>query len=169
MLLPELSHKLRAGDHQSAIDSENRSLEFSLLLTVPAAVALLIASTPIVRVLFERGAFEASDAEATAALLSAYAIGLPAFVLVKVFHPSYFARENTRTPMLFALSGMAANVVSSFLLFLRLGPVGIPPCGISFGLAQRGASFCSGSSTAPRSHSTRPSGAATPPFSSPAS
>jgi putative peptidoglycan lipid II flippase len=126
VLLPELSHKLRAGDHQSAIDSENRSLEFSLLLTVPAAVALLIASVPIVRVLFERGAFEASDAEATAALLSAYAIGLPAFVLVKVFHPSYFARENTRTPMLFALSGMGANVVLSFYLFLRIGPVGIP-------------------------------------------
>jgi putative peptidoglycan lipid II flippase len=126
VLLPELSHKLRAGDHPSEIDSENRSKEFSLLLTVPAAVALLIASTPIVRVLFERGAFEASDAEATAALLSAYAIGLPAFVLVKVFHPSYFARENTRTPMLFALSGMAANVILSFLLSLRLGPVGIP-------------------------------------------
>jgi putative peptidoglycan lipid II flippase len=126
VLLPELSHKLRAGDHSSAIESENRSLEFSLLLTVPAAVALLVASTPIVRVLFERGAFEASDADATALLLSAYAIGLPAFVMVKVFHPSYFARENTRTPMLFALGGMIANVLLSLFLFLRLGPVGIP-------------------------------------------
>jgi putative peptidoglycan lipid II flippase len=77
-------------------------------------------------VLFEHGAFDATDAAATAEMLSAYAIGLPAFVLIKVFHPSYFARENTTTPMLFALAGMAVNIVLSFLLFLRVGPTGIP-------------------------------------------
>jgi putative peptidoglycan lipid II flippase len=126
VLLHELSHKLRAGDHAAAINSENRSLEFSLFLTLPATVALLIASGPIVRVLFEHGAFDATDAAATAEMLSAYAIGLPAYVLIKVFHPSYFARENTTTPMLFAVAGMAVNIVLSFILFLRLGPAGIP-------------------------------------------
>ena len=78
------------------------------------------------RVLFEHGAFDANDAAATAEMLSAYAIGLPAYVLIKVFHPSYFARENTTTPMLFAVAGMAVNIVLSFVLFLRLGPAGIP-------------------------------------------
>ena len=66
VLLPELSRRLRAGDHAAAMDSENRSLETALLLTLPAAVALFVAAHPIVRVLFERGAFTAIDAQATA-------------------------------------------------------------------------------------------------------
>ena len=87
VLLPELSRRLRSGDHQAAMESENRSLETALLLTLPAAVALFVAANPIVRVLFERGAFSAIDAHSTAAMLAALALGLPAFVLIKVFHP----------------------------------------------------------------------------------
>ena len=77
------------------MESENRSLELALLLTLPAAVALFVAADPIVRVLFERGAFTAIDAHATAAMLAALAPGLPAFVLIKVFHP---ASSPARTP-----------------------------------------------------------------------
>ena len=125
VLLPELSRRLRAGDHAAAMDSENRSLETALLLTLPAAVALFVAAHPIVRVLFERGAFTAIDAQATASMLAALAPGLPAFVLIKVFHPGFFAREDTRTPMIYAGIGMAANVMLALLLFVVLGAVGI--------------------------------------------
>ena len=125
VLLPDLSRKLRAGDHQAVLTSENRSLEFALLLTLPAAIALFLAADPIVRVLFEHGAFTAVDARATAGMLSVFALGLPAFVLIKVLHPSYFAREDTKTPMLFAGLTMGANVMLSLTLFAVLGSVGI--------------------------------------------
>src|SRR5690606_29274253 len=105
----DLSRKLRSGDTRAVIDSENRALEFSLLLTVPAAVALFIASWPIMRVLFERGAFTTVDTRATAGMLSALAIGLPAYVLIKALQPSFFAREDTKTPMIYAGIAMAAN------------------------------------------------------------
>jgi putative peptidoglycan lipid II flippase len=125
VLLPELSRRLRADDHQAALESENRSLETALLLTLPAAVALFVAAEPIVRVLFERGAFSAVDSQATASMLAALAPGMPAFVLIKVFHPGFFAREDTRTPMIYAGIGMAANVMLALLLFVVLGAVGI--------------------------------------------
>jgi putative peptidoglycan lipid II flippase len=125
VLLPELSRRRRSGDHAAAIETENRSLETALLLTLPAAVALFVAAHPIVRVLFERGAFTAIDAHSTAAMLAALAPGLPAFVLIKVFHPGFFAREDTKTPMIYAGVGMGANVMLALLLFVVLGAVGI--------------------------------------------
>jgi len=77
------------------------------------------------RVLFERGAFTTVDSRATAGMLSALALGLPAYVLIKVLHPSFFAREDTKTPMIFACISMAANAALSFVLFVVLGAVGI--------------------------------------------
>jgi putative peptidoglycan lipid II flippase len=125
VLLPELSRRVRSGNHAAAIETENRSLETALLLTLPAAVALFVAAHPIVRVLFERGAFTAIDAHSTAAMLAGLAPGLPAFVLIKVFHPGFFAREDTKTPMTYAGIGMGANVMLALLLFVVLGAVGI--------------------------------------------
>src|SRR6185312_5832899 len=125
VLLPDLSHKLRSGDHAAVLESENRALEFALLLTMPAAIALAIASGPIMRVLFERGGFTAADTQATAAMLSALALGLPAYVMIKVLHPSFFAREDTKTPMIFAGIAMASNIVLSFTLLLAIGATGI--------------------------------------------
>src|SRR3990172_3511686 len=89
------------------------------------ADALFLAAEPIMRVLFERGAFTAVDTKATAAMLAALALGLPAYVLIKVLHPSFFAREDTKTPMIFAGISMAANIVLSFTLFMALGATGI--------------------------------------------
>ncbi|MFM1814967.1 MAG: hypothetical protein RLZ98_1662, partial [Pseudomonadota bacterium] len=99
VLLPELSRNLRSGAEDRAMASLNRSTEFALLLTVPASVALAVVPWPIVHVLFERGAFTAADTTATAAALAIFAAGLPSFVLIKVFSPAYFAREDTSTPM----------------------------------------------------------------------
>ena len=65
------------------------------------------------------------DTEATAAMLSALALGLPAYVMIKVLHPSYFAREDTKTPMIYAGIAMVCTAVLSFVLFLAIGPTGI--------------------------------------------
>ncbi|MEO1694149.1 MAG: murein biosynthesis integral membrane protein MurJ [Pseudomonadota bacterium] len=117
VLLPELARQLRSGDRARALDTQNRSLEFALLLTLPSAVGLSFAAYPIISVLFERGAFTAADTPATANALIAFALGLPAFVLIKVFQPAFFAREDTATPMRFAAVNLVVNVVGSLALF----------------------------------------------------
>src|SRR5216683_7010981 len=81
-ILPPLSRQVRAGDEAAAVTTQNRGIELALLLTLPAAVALAVAGEPILRILFQRGAFDATATAATASALAAYAVGLPAFVLV---------------------------------------------------------------------------------------
>jgi putative peptidoglycan lipid II flippase len=127
VLLPDLSRKLRAGDRAAVMDSQNRSLELALLLTVPAAVALSVAAEPIIRVLFERGAFSAHDTPATAAALAAFAVGLPSFVLIKVLQPAFFAREDTATPMRFAVVNLVVNAAGSIVLYFAFKALGLMP------------------------------------------
>jgi len=125
VLLPDLSKRLRAGDGDGAAVSLNRSLEVSLLFTLPAAVALFVAPEPIIQVLFQRGAFGADDTLATAYALAAFAVGLPAFVMIKVFSPGFFAREDTKTPMIYAGISVVVNIIGSVALFFVIGHVGI--------------------------------------------
>jgi putative peptidoglycan lipid II flippase len=127
VLLPDVSRHLRAGDHAAAMDSQNRSLEFAMLLTVPAAVALAVVPGEIVSVLFERGAFRPADTPATAYALAVFALGLPSFVLIKVFSPAYFAREDTATPMRYASLSLAANTAGSVALFFLFRSLGLMP------------------------------------------
>jgi integral membrane protein MviN len=126
VLLPELARALKAGDDVEAANLQNRSVEFTLFLTLPAAAALLVISEPIVRVLYERGAFTATNGTPTvSAILAIFALGLPAFVLIKAFTPGYFAREDTRTPMIFAAISVAVNVSLALALFPTLAGSGI--------------------------------------------
>lgn len=126
VLLPELARALKAGNLGEAASLQNRSVEFTLFLTLPAAAALLVMSEPIVRVLYERGAFEATNSTPTvSAVLAIFGLGLPAFVLIKAFTPGYFAREDTRTPMWFAAASVAVNVSVALTLFPSIGAPGI--------------------------------------------
>jgi putative peptidoglycan lipid II flippase len=125
VLLPDLSRALRAGDAGAASHAQNRGFEFAAALTLPAAVALFVIPGPLIAVLFERGAFTAADTAATAPALAAYALGLPAFVAIKVLQPGYFAREDTRTPMWYGAVSMVVNVVGSVALFFPFGALGI--------------------------------------------
>ena len=123
-LLPLLSRQLHASDGAAAMNSQNRALEFSLLLTLPAAVALIIIAEPVIAVLFGRGAFEGPQISATAAALEAYAYGLPAYVLIKALAPGFFAREDTKTPVIIASCCMGLNLVLNLVLmgpFLHVG------------------------------------------------
>ena len=125
VLLPDLSRKLRSGAGEAAMDTLNRGIELSMLLTLPAAVALMVIPWPIVIVLFEHGAFDRASSDATALASMAFAAGLPAYVLVKVLQPAFFAREDTVTPLKMAAATVAANIILSLVLFWSLGHVGI--------------------------------------------
>ena len=118
-LLPLMARQLRAGETAGALHSQNRGIELALLLTIPAAIGIAVLSLPIVTVLFERGQFTAADSPATSAALSAYALGLPAYVLIKVLAPGFFAREDTKTPVKIAVVCLLANI--AFVLAL-IGP-----------------------------------------------
>ena len=124
-LLPLLSRQLRAGDGAAAHDSQNRAIELSLLLTVPAAAALIAIAGPIVAVLFQRGAFDQASSVATARALTAFAIGLPAYVLIKALGPGFFAREDTVTPVKIAAAAVIFNVAAALVLMQFLAHVGI--------------------------------------------
>jgi putative peptidoglycan lipid II flippase len=125
VLLPELARALRAGHLKDAANLQNRSVEFTLFLTLPAAAALLVIAEPIVRVLYERGAFTPQDTLVVSEVLAIFGIGLPAFVLIKAFTPGFFAREDTRTPMLFAAVSVAINITVALTLFPSMGAPGI--------------------------------------------
>jgi putative peptidoglycan lipid II flippase len=124
-ILPPLSRQVRLGQAADAVTTQNRGLELALLLTLPAAVGLALLATPMLSVLFQRGAFGAADTAATAAALSAYAAGLPAFVLVRVLAPGFFARHDTATPVKIAIVAMAANLCLTLILMQFLAHVGI--------------------------------------------
>jgi putative peptidoglycan lipid II flippase len=125
VLLPELARALKAGHMIEAANLQNRSVEFALFLTLPAAGALLVMSEPIVRVLYERGAFSVNTTHSVAAALAVFGLGLPAFVMIKAFTPGYFAREDTKTPMRFAAISVAVNVTLALTLFPIIHEAGI--------------------------------------------
>ncbi|WP_208431982.1 lipid II flippase MurJ, partial [Bartonella bovis] len=110
VLLPELTRALRSKKHKETHDLQNRSIELTLLLTLPASVAFLLLSTPVVSLLFERGQFTSESTHHVAQLVALYGLGLPAFVLIKVFIPNFFAHEDTKTPMIFTGISVFINI-----------------------------------------------------------
>jgi len=128
-VLPLLSRQVATGgadgSNQPAMTTQNRAIEFGLLLALPAAAALVVIPGPILTVLFERGAFGRVETIATAWALAAYAIGIPAYILVKVLSTVYFARQDTASPVKVAVVCTVANVALSLSLIWWIGHVGI--------------------------------------------
>jgi putative peptidoglycan lipid II flippase len=124
-ILPPLTRQVHAGDEAAASATQNRGMELALLLTLPAAVGLAVLAQPILAVLFQRGAFGPTETAETAAALAAYAVGLPAFVLVKVLAPAFFARHDTATPVKVAIGAMATNLAATLLLMPFWAHVGV--------------------------------------------
>ncbi|MGY8993870.1 MAG: murein biosynthesis integral membrane protein MurJ [Rhodospirillales bacterium] len=123
-LLPTLSREIRGGRPDAAMAGQNRALEAALLLIIPAAAALVVIAGPVTAVLFERGQYGAMESSATAMALMVFALGLPAFVLVKVLAPGFYAREDTATPVKIAVLCMLLNLVLNLFLmgpFLHVG------------------------------------------------
>ena len=124
-LLPMLSRAFAAKDAQQSRNLYNRALEYCLILTLPAALALAVMATPIIQVLFERGAFDAADTAVTAQVLMAYALGLPAYVAIKVFSTAHWARQDTVTPVKIAVKATITNIALSLVLVQFMGVAGI--------------------------------------------
>jgi putative peptidoglycan lipid II flippase len=125
VLLPEMSRRMAAGDHEGALQSQRRAFEFTLLFSIPFVAAFLTVPDVIMRAMFARGAFTATDASASAAALAAYAVGLVPFVLIRSAVATFLARKDTTTPMTAALSGVAVNVALKLLLVGTLAQVGL--------------------------------------------
>ena len=125
VLVPELTRALGGNDRSAVAYAESRGLELAVGLALPATLGLMVLSGPIVRLLFEHGAFNAVDTAATARALMWLALGLPAHVLVKALSPTFFARDDTRTPLLAALKGFAVAIVLAIVLGQIFGAGGI--------------------------------------------
>ena len=123
-LLPLLSRQARAGENDQAKATLSRALEVTMALTLPAALALGVAGEPIMLVLFGRGAFDAHAAELSAQALAAYAFGLPAFVVVKVLVPAFFAHGDTSTPVRVGFMAIALNLTLNLLFMVPLRHMG---------------------------------------------
>ncbi|MEA3048915.1 MAG: putative peptidoglycan lipid flippase [Sphingomonadales bacterium] len=126
VLLPTVSRLLATGREAEAMETQNRALELALFLTLPATAAFIFGAEPIVRGIFQHGAFKPSDTVRVAAALSAFSIGLPSYVLVKVLTPGYYARGDTRTPVRYAIVSVAVNIVGNVILIPTVGVVGPP-------------------------------------------
>ena len=132
VLVPELTRALRGDDRSAVAHAESRGLELAVGLALPATLGLIVLSEPVVRMLFEHGAFTAADTAATAQALMWLALGLPAHVLVKALSPAFFARNDTRTPLLATLKGLAVAIVLAVVLGQIFGAGGIA-AGIALG------------------------------------
>jgi putative peptidoglycan lipid II flippase len=125
VLLPEMTHRLAAGDDAGARSAQNRAIEFALLLGIPCVVAFLVMPDTIMRGLFMRGRFTAGDAHAAAMTLMAYTIGLVPFVLIRSVVAPFLARGDTATPVKAVLTGTAVNIVFKVALMGPLAQVGL--------------------------------------------
>ena len=114
-----------APDNDASAAVQSRAFEIALGLAPPAAAGLALLAEPIVAGLFERGAFGPRDTAAVAGALAAIALGIPGHALEKVFASVSFAHEDTRTPMLTGLAGLAISAVLAVILFPGLDHVGI--------------------------------------------
>ncbi len=132
--LAAISKDVASNSMDSFRENLFRSLNLVFLLTIPCAVGLWILGIPIVRLIFERGAFTSTDTVATAAALSMYALGLAAYAAVKVLAPSFFALKDSKVPMIASLTGIAVNVVFNLLVYRHLRHPGLA-LGTSLGMA----------------------------------
>jgi len=136
----ELSRAVRSGDHSAVAEAESRGLELATGLALPATLGLVALSDPIVRLLFEHGAFTSADSAATARVLTVLALALPAHVLVKALSPAFFAREDTRAPLFATMKGLVVAIVTALLFGHLFGASGVA-AGIACGAWSNAASL----------------------------
>jgi len=125
VLVPELARAAHADDRSTMTHAQSRGLELAIGLALPATLGLMALSAPVVRLLFEHGAFTTADTDGTAQALMWLALSLPAQVLIKALSPAFFARGDTTTPLWATLKGLVVTVISSIVLGRLFGVAGI--------------------------------------------
>jgi len=124
-LVPRLTKAFVAGDHEGGRKTLDDGITLAMAFTLPAAVALFVIPFFIIDATVTRGAFTSADAARTADVLRQFAWGVPAFVLAKVLTPPFFAREDTRRPMIYAVSAVVFTIVVGSALFFWLSSQGM--------------------------------------------
>ncbi len=124
-VLPVLSKSLKENDAEKACEIQTKAMEYGALLAIPAAAALIVLAEPTINILFQHGKFGALQTEMTAKAVIAYAIGLPAYVLVKALAPNFFARGDTKTPVKYSMVVLLTNLTFAVILMKPFGHVGI--------------------------------------------
>lgn len=128
-ILPALSRFIAQDDAGGAQRVQSNAIELGLLLTVPAAVGLYCAAQPLVSAFYFGGKFDEADVTATAAVVAMLVLGLPAYVMVKVLTPGFFARRDTKTPVYTAGAALAINLAGNLALIPLLGVAGLALAG----------------------------------------
>lgn len=124
-LLPALARHLAEAKAEAAHETQSMAVLAAGFLTLPAAAGLYVLAAPIIGLLFERGAFTAADTQMTAHILRGFCIGLPAFVFIKALQPSFFARKDTRAPLIDGAIGVGVNISLSLAFFETYGGLAI--------------------------------------------
>jgi putative peptidoglycan lipid II flippase len=124
-ILPMLARHIHSGDQAEAQRLQGNAVEMALLLTLPAATALAVCAPAFVSAFFVGGRMTADHGATMAQIVTALVAGLPSYVLVKVFQPAFFSREDTRTPVWIAAGALIVNIGVNFLVVPRFGIVGL--------------------------------------------
>jgi len=137
VILPKLSKQHAASDPEAFSRTLDWALRWVVIIGIPAAVGLFVLAAPIISTLFEYEAFAASDVQMAALALMAYTIGLPAFILIKVLAPGFYARQDTKTPVKIAIRAMFANMGLNLLFVVPMVIYGIsgPHAGLALATA----------------------------------
>ncbi|AAL03436.1 virulence factor mviN [Rickettsia conorii str. Malish 7] len=125
ILLPELSKIYKSNDIVAAKKIQNNAIKMGLLLSLPATFGIIILSHPIINIIYERGVFTSQDTTNTAEAISAFALGLPAFILAKILTPIFYANGDTKTPLKITLFSIIINTGMNLLLMDSLKHIGI--------------------------------------------
>ena len=126
VILPQLSKHIQSNKKDMIILVQNKALELSLFLSLPASVGLLIGSEQIISALFGYGSFNEVSVLNSAKALYYFALGLPAFALIKVFSTFFFANQDTKTPFYISLISVMVNIIISISYFSKIGFIIIP-------------------------------------------
>ena len=124
-ILPTLSRFVGAANQEGASRVQSDAIELGMLLTLPATVALAVCGIPFVTMIFQGGRFDLADAAATGRVLTMLVLGLPAYLLVKVLVPNFYARSDTRTPVYAAFAALGVFIALNLAFLQRFGVEGV--------------------------------------------
>ena len=126
VVLPQLSRHIQSKKKDKILSIQNKALELSLFLSLPASIGLIIGSQSIISALFGYGSFDEVAVQNSAKALYYFAYGLPAFSLIKIFSNFFFANHNTKTPFYISLASVILNIFISIYYFNKIGFIIIP-------------------------------------------
>ena len=126
VVLPQLSKYVQMNKKNKINSIQNKALELSMFLSIPATIALMIGADEIVSALFGYGSFDEVSVSNSAKALYFFSLGLPAFALIKVFSSFFFANHNTKTPFYISLISVILNIIISLYYFRDVGFIIIP-------------------------------------------